>query len=118
TGLKLTFSTPGSFLKIGEIVVPEAAAPALTVPVTVTSRCVAGKAVLTVLAKNGGTAPIDVAMASAYGSKTVTAVAAGASGSAAFTTRLASMPGSQVTVTATAGSETLAQTVAYPARVC
>ncbi|MBF4462917.1 MULTISPECIES: glycoside hydrolase family 43 protein [unclassified Rathayibacter] len=122
TGVKLTFSTPNSYLKITEITVPEVAAPALTVPVTVSSRCIAGKAVLSVTATNGSQVPVDVSMKASYGTKSFSGVAAGSNAVGAFTTRQASMPAGQVVVTATGtvgGSPaTLSQTASYPARTC
>ncbi|WKK70757.1 hypothetical protein Q0F99_13355 [Rathayibacter oskolensis] len=118
TGLKLTFSTPNSYLKITEIVVPESAAPALKVTASVSSRCVAGKAILSVTATNGETAPLGMTFGSAYGQKSFTAVAAGSNATHGFTTRQASMPAGEVVVTATGGGATLEQKVAYPARTC
>ncbi|NQX16159.1 glycoside hydrolase family 43 protein [Rathayibacter sp. VKM Ac-2857] len=118
TGLKLSFSTPNSYLKITEIVVPEAAAPALKVPAVVSSRCIAGKAVLSVTATNGETAPIGVTVSSAYGQKAFASVAAGANATHSWTTRQAAMPAGEVLVTATSGPSTLEQKVSYPARTC
>ncbi|WP_235021836.1 discoidin domain-containing protein [Rathayibacter sp. VKM Ac-2754] len=118
TGLKLTFSTPGSYLKITEIVVPETAAPALKVTASVSSRCVAGKAVLSVTATNGETAPLGMAFASAYGQKSFTGVAAGSNATHSFTTRQASMPAGEVVATATGAGSSVEQRVAYPARSC
>lgn len=66
---------------------------------TVSTRCVAGKVVLTVAVKNADTAAAEVTIDSAYGSKSFTAVAPGSSASAAFTTRLAATPATTVTIT-------------------
>lgn len=122
TGLKLTFSTPNSYLKITEIVVPEAAAPALKVPVAVSSRCIAGKAVLSVTATNGESTPLAITVSSSYGTKSFASVAAGSHAAHSWTTRQTSMPAGEVVVTASGtvggSAATLEQKVAYPARGC
>ncbi|KQQ03866.1 MULTISPECIES: glycoside hydrolase family 43 protein [unclassified Rathayibacter] len=118
TGLKLTFSTPNSYLKITEIVVPETAAPALKVTASVSSRCVAGKAILSVTAANGESGPLGMTFGSTYGQKSFSGVAAGSNATHGFSTRQATMPAGEVVVTASGGGSTLEQTVAYPARSC
>ncbi|NQX26135.1 fibronectin type III domain-containing protein [Microbacteriaceae bacterium VKM Ac-2854] len=74
----------------------------LRIGVNTTSRCIAGKAVLTVVAINNETVPVDLAISSAYGSKSFPATGAGKSATVAFTTRLTSMPAGTATVTASA----------------
>lgn len=97
-------------------------ASSLTVDVSTSSRCVASKAVLTVTAVNTSTVPVDLTIATAYGSKTVTGVAPGKSAFHAFTTRLGALPTGSATVgaTATVDGETVSseQVVSYPARGC
>lgn len=88
----------------------------------VTSRCVAGKAVLAVSVANAGEAAIALEIATAYGSKQVAALAGGKGTSAAFTTRLATMPAGSVQVAATAVVDGVtvhdAQQVEYPQTMC
>jgi alpha-L-rhamnosidase len=96
--------------------------PALDVEVTVDSRCVASKVVLTPTATNGEGVPVAVEFASAYGTKSFPAIASGKNAFHAFTTRLASMPAGDVTVTSSAvvAGETVSteQVVPYSARGC
>ncbi|QHC60385.1 alkaline phosphatase family protein [Rathayibacter sp. VKM Ac-2760] len=76
--------------------------PALTVTATAATRCVAGKALVTVQAVNGNGFPVAMTATSTFGSKSFAAVAAGKSASHAFTTRAATIPAGVVTVAATA----------------
>jgi hypothetical protein len=75
-----------------------------TVPVTVTAqpRCLSGKVYLAVTARNGHTAPVDVELVSAYGSKVFVAVAPGAGVYQSFAARAASVPAGTATATAAA----------------
>ncbi len=91
--------------------------PAFDVAVTAESRCVSGKVVLTVKLANGATAPADVSVWTAYGTKSAT-LAAGKTASYAFTTRLASLPAGEVRVTVTDGSASGTVTAAYAIRTC
>ncbi|WKK73010.1 hypothetical protein Q0F99_09205 [Rathayibacter oskolensis] len=85
----------------------------------VSTRCVAGKVVLTVTVKNNDTAAANVTVESAYGSKSFTSVAPGSSASAAFTTRLKSTPAGSVTVTGSAtGQPAFTATLPYAAATC
>lgn len=97
-------------------------ASALKVTATATSRCVAGKPVLTVVAKNGDTVAMDVTVRTNEGTKTFAGVKPGASASAAYTVRAAQLAAGEATVTATAtvgGSPvTTAVTAPYAARSC
>ncbi|SKB00348.1 Carbohydrate binding domain-containing protein [Agreia bicolorata] len=79
-----------------------AVAPSIDVTVVAGSRCVAGKALLTVQVTNNDEVPVALVIDSAYGSKTIATVAPTKNGSHAFTTRLASLPAGEVTVTASA----------------
>lgn len=102
TGLRLTFATPGSYLKIPEINVPEA--PAVVAPevsVQATTRCVAGKVVLTVSTTNESEFPVSLATSTGFGSKAVTALQPGKSTSAAFSTRVGAVTAGEATVVAT-----------------
>lgn len=90
----------------------------LDVVATATTRCVAGKVVLTVVATNRDSVPVAVTVTSAYGAKSFAAVAPGKNASAAFTTRLAAVPAGSASVTATAGDATVTVPAAYPALSC
>lgn len=98
------------------------APPALDVAVVASTRCVAGKVTLTVVATNGSGVPVDLTVTSAHGSKQFTAVGPGKNASAAFSTRAASVPAGEVTVTATAtvngAPVSTVIPAAYPARSC
>lgn len=100
----------------------EVAAPSVDVSAEAASRCVSGKAVLTVKVTNADEVPVTASVSTTYGSKSSIAVAAGKSASAAFTTRLADLPDGSATVavTATVGGETVTATVPaqYTARSC
>jgi arabinoxylan arabinofuranohydrolase len=100
----------------------EAAAPSVEVSAEATSRCVSGKAVLTVKVTNADEVPVIASVTTTYGAKSSIAVAAGKSASAAFTTRLADLPAgsAQVAVTATVGGQPVSATVPapYTARSC
>ncbi|MWV51369.1 hypothetical protein GRS96_19025 (plasmid) [Rathayibacter sp. VKM Ac-2803] len=94
----------------------------LPLTTTATSRCVAGKVVLTTIVSNGSASNVDVTVNSAYGSKTTAAVKPGSNTSSAFTTRLTTIPAGQVTITGTGvvsgETVTTTSTTAYPARTC
>lgn len=77
------------------------AAPKLQVAATATTRCVAGKVVLVVTAKNNSDVPVGLALTSSYGSKDFAPIAAGKSTSVSFTTRAASLPAGAASVKAT-----------------
>ncbi|PPG64614.1 hypothetical protein C5C27_02745 [Rathayibacter sp. AY2B7] len=81
-----------------------------TSTLTASTRCVAGKVVLTGVVRNTGTTPLSVVIRSPFGASQTLTVAPGTSASAAFTTRQASVPAASLT----AG----ALTAAYPARTC
>ncbi|SMH50769.1 Ig-like domain (group 4) [Rathayibacter oskolensis] len=94
----------------------------LKVTATASSRCVAGKPVLTVVAKNGETVPMSVTVSTAEGVKSFAGVKPGASASAAYTVRSPQLAAGEATVTATAtigGAPVTATTTApYSARSC
>jgi hypothetical protein len=83
-----------------------------TSPVTVTAtpRCLAGKAYLAVQARNGGTAPLDIEVVTAYGRKVFPDVVAGGGAYQSFAVRAASVPAGSATANAV--------TASYPALVC
>lgn len=94
----------------GMIVLP----PAVEVSAETSSRCVAGKVVLTVRAMNESATAVDLTITSPFGSKSYPAVAPGASVLAAFSTRQTSIPAGNVTVDAAAtvaGQPATGQTV-------
>lgn len=97
-------------------------AAALDVGVVASTRCVAGKVVLTVVATNNAAVPVNLAVSTAYGSKSFANVAPGKNASNAFTTRVASVTAGVASVQATATvngapvSTTL--TAPYAARSC
>lgn len=84
----------------GMIVLP----PELTVSAETSTRCVAGKVVLTVRAVNGSAGPADLTITSPYGAKSYAAVAPGATVLGAFSTRQAAVAAGSVTVEATDGT--------------
>ncbi|KZX20924.1 glycoside hydrolase family 43 protein [Rathayibacter tanaceti] len=83
-------------------------APSATL--TASTRCIAGKAVITGVVRNTGTTPLAVVIRSPFGASPTLIAAPGGSASAAFTTRRASIPADSLT----AG----ALTAAYSARSC
>ncbi|UOQ90569.1 hypothetical protein MUN74_06550 [Agromyces endophyticus] len=93
------------------VVVADPAEPALTVQAA--TRCVAGKVVLVTTVANTGDEAEEVAVSTAYGSKTVQ-LAAGKTANQTFSSRLASTPAGAVQ----AATESGAKTAAYDARVC
>ncbi|MCJ1695863.1 glycoside hydrolase family 127 protein [Rathayibacter caricis] len=97
-------------------------APALKTTVTTSSRCVTGKVVLTVTARNDSSVTTSLTIGSPFGSKAFTGVAPGKTVTHAFTTRATSIAAGSVTVTATGtvnGSPVTAATPAtYTARTC
>jgi hypothetical protein len=94
------------------------------VPVTVTAqpRCLAGKAYVAAQARNDHGAPVDIALATAFGERSFVDVAPGANAYQSFATRSASVPAGSVTVRATGtvdGREvTTVHTADYPGVAC
>ncbi|ROS23326.1 concanavalin A-like lectin/glucanase superfamily protein [Rathayibacter sp. PhB127] len=87
---------------------------ASTATLTASTRCVAGKVVVTGVVKNTGTSPLTVVIRSAWGTSPTLTAAPGASATHAFTTRATSVAAG--TLTATAGGATLQ--APYAARAC
>src|SRR5690606_23446111 len=96
--------------------------PALDVTVTADTRCLAGKAYVAVRATNGEDVPVDVTLATPFGTKEVAGVAPAANAYQSFAVRAPSAEAGEATVTATAtvdgeqiGTEV---TAAYDAVTC
>lgn len=82
------------------------------------TRCIGGKAYLTVSVRNAGDATASFAVSTPYGAKAFTALAPGASAAAAFNTRLSDLPAGVVEVTATADGADRSASVGYAALNC
>ncbi|OLT46146.1 family 43 glycosylhydrolase [Cellulosimicrobium sp. CUA-896] len=107
----------GSWLRTARLEID--ATPAPTVSVQAETRCLAGTAYVAVRATNDGDAPVDVELATAFGSTTRTGVEPGRNAYQAFSSRGSSVDAGSVTVTATSpGGEPHAQEVEVPARTC
>lgn len=78
-------------------------------------RPVAGKDVVTVRVINGEDAPVDVTVATPYGTKTFASVSPGKSAQQSFATRLAAVPAGVATVTVTriVDEETTSRAIAF-----
>lgn len=104
--LRLTFDTPGSYLKISELsvagTVPGEEPAELAVAVQADVRCLAGKAYVAVRATNDDEVPVDVTLTTPFGARTVADVAPGKNAYQSFPTRQASTDAVAVTVTASA----------------
>lgn len=92
------------------------------VTLAASSRCIAGKVVLTSVLTNNDTVPISVTITTAYGTKTTASLAAGKNFSYAATTRLTTLPAGTVTAVATAtiDGQQVSSTprASYDARTC
>ncbi|OLT53552.1 discoidin domain-containing protein [Cellulosimicrobium sp. CUA-896] len=103
--LRLTFDTPGSYLKISELTVAgtaPVAEPGLAVVAEAQVRCLAGRAYVAVRATNDDDVPLDVTLTTPFGARTVAGVAPGANAYQAFATRTTAVDEAAVTVTASA----------------
>ncbi len=83
-----------------EAVVPDAGAAAPALDVTAEARCLAGKAYVAVRATSTGDAPVDVELATPYGTHVVPDVAPGASAYRSFAVRATTVPAGEATATA------------------
>ncbi|MFC7650164.1 hypothetical protein ACFQX6_64885 [Streptosporangium lutulentum] len=90
----------------------------IPVTITVTPRCLAGKAYVAVQARNDHDAAASVTLESAYGERSFPDVAPGASAYQSFATRTASIAAGTVTVRAAEGETTSVHTAEYPALTC
>nr|BFF25330.1 hypothetical protein GCM10025732_32950 [Glycomyces mayteni] len=80
-------------------VAPQPVGPQISV--TLGSRCVAGKVVLTVSVGNDSDGTVGLHVSTPYGDRTFRALGSGGVNSSAYTTRTAEIPAGAVTVTAT-----------------
>ena len=98
------------------------AAPSLDVAVVAGTKCVAGKALVTVQATNNDDVPISVSFDSSFGTKSFASVAPAKNAVHAFTTRLANVPAASVTAHVTASVDgtpvSLDVEAPYDARSC
>ncbi|MFC8921971.1 fibronectin type III domain-containing protein [Cellulosimicrobium sp. NPDC057127] len=88
------------------------------VEVTAQSRCLAGKAYVAVRATNGEDVPVDVTLATPFGTRQVADVASGKSAYQSFPVRAASVEGATVTVTGTLDGTSRDYEVPVPALTC
>lgn len=94
------------------------APPGPAVSATASTRCVAGKVIVTTRATNDSDAATDITVNTAWGGKTHTAVAPGATVSTATTVRASSVAAGSVEVTATGASGSRTITAAFAAATC
>ncbi|MEO3857826.1 family 43 glycosylhydrolase [Acrocarpospora sp. B8E8] len=87
----------------------------IPVTVTVTPRCIAGKAYVGVQARNDHEAAASITVETAYGERSFPNVAPGANAYQSFTTRAASIAAGSVTVRATGTVDGEETTSVYPA---
>ncbi|WP_069387157.1 family 43 glycosylhydrolase [Cellulosimicrobium cellulans] len=109
----------GSWLRTARLEIDATPAPVVTVQAE--SRCLAGTAYVAVRATNGGDAPVDVEIETAYGTTTRLGVEPGRNAYQAFSSRAAGIDAGTVTVTVTAtspGGAPHAQQVEVPGRTC
>jgi hypothetical protein len=108
--------------ELARLGVLEQPAPSLDVEVTAGTRCVAGKALVTVQATNNEDVPISVAFETAFGTKSFASVAPGKNAVHAFTTRAASVPAGTATAELSAAVDgepvTVEAEAAYAAHAC
>ncbi|WP_454044355.1 hypothetical protein [Cellulosimicrobium sp. Marseille-Q8652] len=90
----------------------------LVVSTTARAQCLAGKAYVAVRATNDDTVPVDVTLATPFGSRTVTDVQPGRSAYQAFAVRSGSVEAGTVQVTATGDGRTFAADVEHDALTC
>ncbi|GAA4783582.1 discoidin domain-containing protein [Microbacterium gilvum] len=110
SAVRITFATPGSYLKIPVLGVGGATAD--VVP-TVSTRCAGHKVQVMTTVRNAGDDATTVRVETLYGVKTLP-VAAGGSASAAFPVKATSAPEGELTATADGASVT----TGYAARTC
>lgn len=75
--------------------------PRPDITTSITSRCIAGKAILNVTATSATGVPVDVAFTSTYGVKSFADVATGKNAFHAYSTRQVNLPSGSVTISAT-----------------
>ncbi|WP_395242767.1 RICIN domain-containing protein [Agromyces sp. MMS24-K17] len=93
---------------------------ALQVTATVSTRCVAGKGLVTVVAQNDDDTTLALTLQSAYGAKSFADIAPGKRATHAFATRLSTVPAGSITLVATASAtgQESSQVLEYPAKSC
>ncbi|EEP73046.1 extracellular exo-xylanase [Micromonospora sp. ATCC 39149] len=98
------------------------AAPSLPVTASAQARCVGARAYVAVQAHNGHTAPVDITLETAHGTRTFTGVAPGANAYQSFNTRATSVAAGTATVRATGTIDgttvTTVATANHPAISC
>jgi hypothetical protein len=101
---KVELNSDGTFKRVTPTLtsVPALSSPQLSVTAVTTTRCLAGNAYVTVVAKNGETTPIDISVSSTFGSKSFNMVLGGKNISHAFNTRSKSIEAGVITTTAKA----------------
>jgi len=100
TTLTVTTYTTGTQRVVDRVTIARGAGPEL-VGVTAEGRCFAGRAGVAVRATNGEDVPVDVTIATPFGTRDVAAVSPGKAAYQAFTARVPSVEAGTVTVTAT-----------------
>lgn len=90
----------------------------LKVESTVNARCVAGKSMLSISAKNINDAPVNINITSEHGTKKVADVAPGKNATAAFNTRLAELPAGTVDVEVVSETGKGSQSTNYSQLAC
>jgi hypothetical protein len=111
SAVRLTFATPGSYLKIPAIAVGETRS---TLSATVAARCVVGKVQLVASVRNEGADAAAVGVGTVFGDRGTASIAPAATTSVSFSTRSASISAGAVTLAL--GDERL--TVGYPSASC
>ncbi|WP_231915960.1 family 43 glycosylhydrolase [Microbacterium karelineae] len=97
SAVRLTFETPGSYLKIPVLALGGGGSEG-SVTATAESRCVGSRAHVVVTAANAGDQAVDLLVETAYGSRTLRDVAPGGASSVSFNTREAQIPAGETTV--------------------
>lgn len=93
--------------------------PEIQVTATATTRCVAGKVTLVTQIGNTDDVPLNVSVATAYGTKSINQIAPGNTVAQTFSTRAPQVGAGTATVTArTAGGDERVITADYAARSC
>lgn len=106
------------YLEASEQVVSFEVVGALSATVVASTRCLVGKAVVTVRVDNTDDRALDVAIATDFGTKSFTAVAPGKPVTHVFTTRAEQVPASSATVTVTADGASSTFDAEYAALGC
>ncbi|MBO0979662.1 family 43 glycosylhydrolase [Microbacterium sp. SD291] len=111
SAVRLTFATPGSYLKIPVLAV---GAKSSDIVPAVATRCISGKVQLVSTVQNSGDATTDVDVETPLGRRVIEAVASGAEGQAVAASKKASLDAGEITVSA--GGESV--TAGYAAATC